>query len=161
MQKITPNLWFDNEAKDAAEFYISVFKDGKITNVSRYDAPSAEVSGQPDGSVLTVEFEIMGQSFLALNGGPLFKFSEAISFAIDCKDQEEVDYFWNRLTADGGEESQCGWLKDKYGLSWQVVPKVLSTLLASPDKAKASKAMKAMLEMKKLDVAKLEEAFNN
>lgn len=160
MQKIIPNLWFDTHAKEAAEFYISVFGEGKITKVTHYDGPSAEVSGQPEGSILTVEFELKGQEFLALNGGPLFKFNESVSFAIDCADQAEVDHFWNSLTADGGQESQCGWLKDKYGLSWQVVPNVLNKLMSDPNKAKATAAMQAMLKMQKLDIAKLQAAYD-
>lgn len=159
MQKITPCLWFDDKAEEAASFYASIFKNSSIGNIARYDAASAKVSGQPEGSVLTVEFTLEGQKFLGLNGGPIFKFSEAVSFTIDCEDQAEVDYFWEKLT-EGGEESVCGWLKDKYGLSWQVTPKRLTELLMDPDKEKAGRAMKAMLEMKKIDVAKLEEAVN-
>jgi predicted 3-demethylubiquinone-9 3-methyltransferase (glyoxalase superfamily) len=131
-QKITPCLWYDGNAKEAAEFYASVFKDSEIGKTANYDEESSKGSGQPEGSVLVVEFEIAGQKFVGLNGGPMFKFSEAISFMIDCKDQAEVDYFWSRLTADGGEESQCGWLKDKFGLSWQVVPSVMSSLVTGP-----------------------------
>ncbi len=159
MQKITPNLWFDTQAEEAANFYASLFKDSKIGRISHYDEASAKVSGMPAGSVLAVEFELQGQQFVGINGGPVFKFNEAVSFAIDCKDQEEVDYFWEKLTAGGGEESVCGWLKDKYGVSWQVTPTILNEMLADKDQVKAGRAMKAMLEMKKIDIAKLEEAF--
>jgi len=157
MQKITPCLWFDKEAEEAAQFYTSVFKNSKIGTIARYDKASAKVSGQPEGSVLTVEFELDGQKFLALNGGPVFKFNEAVSFIVDCDTQEEVDYYWEKLSAVP-ESEQCGWLKDKYGLSWQVVPKRLEELLNDPDSAKASRAMEAMLQMKKLDIAALERA---
>jgi predicted 3-demethylubiquinone-9 3-methyltransferase (glyoxalase superfamily) len=158
MQKITPCLWFDNKAEEAVNLYISLFKNSKILDTARYDKESAKVSGMPEGMVLTISFELDGQKFLALNGGPLFKFTEAISLTIDCKDQKEVDHFWNNLTKDGGEESQCGWLKDKFGLSWQVVPIILPKLLTDKDTKKAQRTMKAMLTMKKLDVAKLEKA---
>jgi predicted 3-demethylubiquinone-9 3-methyltransferase (glyoxalase superfamily) len=162
MQKITPCLWFNTQAEEAAKLYTSIFnsapggnKKSTIGKTSRYDKASAEVSGMPEGAVLTVEFELDGQQFIGLNGGPLFKFTEAVSFSIDCKDQVEVDHFWNSLTADGGEESQCGWLKDKFGVSWQVVPAILPKLLSDPDPKKAQGAMKAMLNMKKLIVADL------
>ncbi len=158
MPKITPFLWFDNQAEEAAKFYASVFPNSKIQDITHYDEASAKVSGQPAGSVLTIGFELDGQEFGALNGGPQFKFSEAISFAINCKDQAEVDHYWEGLTADGGEPSQCGWLKDKFGVSWQVVPERLSELLADPDPARAKRAMEAMLEMTKLDIAELEQA---
>lgn len=153
MQKITPFLWFDDQAEEAATFYTSVFKNSKIVNVSRYDAESAKVSGRPEGSAMVVEFEIEGQPFNALNGGPQFKFTEAISFVIHCVDQEEVDYYWDKLSEGGDPASQqCGWLKDKYGVSWQVVPNALGELIKNP------KAMQAMLQMKKLDIAQLEAA---
>lgn len=158
-QKITPCLWFNDKAEEAAKFYVETFKDGKIGETTYYDKASAEVSGQPAGSVLTVEFEIHGQKFLALNGGPVFKLSEAVSFIIDCKDQDEVDYFWTKLTANGGEESVCGWLKDKFGLSWQVVPEILPKLLSDPDKAKAGRVMEAMLKMKKIEIVGLKKAY--
>lgn len=154
MQKITPCLWFDNQAEEAAKFYTSIFKNSKIGKTARYDEESSKASGQPVGSVLTVEFQLEGQDFIALNGGPAFKFTEAISFVIDCADQEEVDYFWEKLT-EGGEESVCGWLKDKYGLSWQVVPKQLNEMLHDKDPKKAQAAMKAMLQMKKIVIADL------
>jgi predicted 3-demethylubiquinone-9 3-methyltransferase (glyoxalase superfamily) len=154
MQKITPMLWFDNNAEDAVKFYTSVFKDAKITRIAHY----SKGSPAPEGSVMTVEFELFGQEFVALNAGPMFKFNEAISFVVNCQDQQEVDYYWNKLTADGGEESMCGWLKDKFGLSWQITPRILTELTAHPDKDKASRAMQAMMKMKKIDIAKIVEA---
>lgn len=160
MQKITPFLWFDNQAEEAAAFYTSVFKDSEIGAKANYDEASSEVSGQPKGSVMVADFEIAGQKFIALNGGPQFKFTEAVSFVIDCKDQDEVDYYWSRLTADGGQESQCGWLKDKFGLSWQVTPTVMSDLIGGPDPERAKRAMEAMLKMKKLDIQKLQDAYD-
>lgn len=159
-QKITPFLWFDNNAGEAVAFYAKVFKDAAIGKKSEYDEASSKAAGKPDGSVMVVDFEIAGQKFIALNGGPHFKFNEAVSFVIDCKDQDEVDYYWNTLTADGGQESQCGWLKDKFGLSWQVIPSVLNGLLAGPDKDGAKRAMDAMLKMKKLDIQKLQDAYD-
>ncbi|MEO8573575.1 MAG: VOC family protein [Pyrinomonadaceae bacterium] len=159
-QKITPCLWYDGNAKEATDFYASVFKDSEIGNTSKYNDASSKASGQPEGSVMVVEFEIAGQKFIGLNGGPHFKFSEAISFMIDCKDQAEVDYFWSRLTEDGGQESQCGWLKDKFGLSWQVVPSVLSGLVAGPDRKAAKRAMAAMMKMKKIEIQTLQDAYD-
>jgi predicted 3-demethylubiquinone-9 3-methyltransferase (glyoxalase superfamily) len=153
-QPFTTCLWFDTEGEEAANFYTSVFKDSKIGSISRYN----EAGPRPAGTVITVEFELNGQKFLALNGGPEFRFNEAISFQIPCADQDEVDYYWDRLTAGGGEESDCGWLKDKYGLSWQVVPTALFELLSDPDPVKAQRATKAMLSMKKLDIAALRTA---
>ena len=160
MQKISPFLWFDHEAEEAAKFYTSIFKNSKIGRILRYGEEAAKISstGQPAGSVLTVEFEIEGQKFVALNGGPRFKFNESISFAMNCETQEEVDYFWEKLTADGGEESQCGWLKDKFGLSWQVVPTVLIDMLQDKDSEKAERVMKVMLQMQKIDIKKLKAA---
>ncbi|KND47269.1 MAG: 3-demethylubiquinone-9 3-methyltransferase [Parcubacteria bacterium C7867-004] len=159
LQKITPNLWFADRAEEAANFYASVFKDSKVGTPTHYDKASAEVSGMKEGEVLTVPFTIAGQDFLALNGGPVFHFTEAVSFIIDCKDQEEVDYFWNALTADGGQESVCGWLKDKFGLSWQVTPRVLTeAMIESADSPTKERVMKAMLKMKKIDVAAIERA---
>lgn len=158
MQKITPCLWFNNQAEEAVNLYVSIFKDSKIGKTARYDKASAEVSGQPEGSVLTMEFELNGQKFTALNGGPIFKFTEAISFVVDCKDQEEIDHFWGKLSAHP-ESEQCGWLKDKFGVSWQIVPKVLVEMLNDPDKAKAGRAMQAMLQMKKIVIADLEKAY--
>ena len=159
-QKITPCLWYDGNAKEAADFYASVFKDSAIGKTAKYDEESSKGSGQPEGSVLVVEFEIAGQKFVGLNGGPHFKFSEAISFMIDCKDQAEVDYFWSRLTADGGEESQCGWLKDKFGLSWQVVPSMMSETVTGPDPEGSKRAMAAMMKMKKIDIKTIQDAYD-
>lgn len=158
MKKITPCLWFDSEAEEAANLYVSIFKNSKITNTSYYTKSSEEVSGKPANTVLTVEFELEGTPYTALNGGPLFKFSEAVSFQIPCDDQEEVDYYWEKLTADGGQESQCGWLKDKFGLSWQVVPNALPRLLSSDDSGVRERVMGAMMKMKKIVVADLEAA---
>jgi predicted 3-demethylubiquinone-9 3-methyltransferase (glyoxalase superfamily) len=155
MQKITPFLWFDNNAEDAMNFYASVFKHAKIGKVSRYP----EGAPGPAGQVMTAEIEIEGQQFTLLNGGPEFKFTEAVSFLVNCADQEEVDYFWEKLTA-GGEESQCGWLKDKFGLSWQIVPEQLGKLMSDPDPKKSQRVMMAMLQMKKIEVAQLEAAYN-
>jgi predicted 3-demethylubiquinone-9 3-methyltransferase (glyoxalase superfamily) len=154
MQKIVTNLWFDTEAEEAANFYISVFKNSQINNVSYY----GEGSPRAAGSVLTVDFTLDGQDFTGINGGPEFKFSEAISLLVNCEDQAEVDELWERLTADGGEESQCGWLKDKFGLSWQIIPKQLGELMTDPNPAKANAVMQAMLKMVKIDVAELEKA---
>ncbi|GAB2988611.1 VOC family protein [Amycolatopsis acidiphila] len=148
------SLWFDGNGEEAARFYTSVFKDSKMGRTARY----TEAGPGPAGAVITVEFELHGQKFVAINGGPEFKFDEAISFQIPCENQEEVDYYWGTLTADGGQESQCGWLKDKFGLSWQVVPTRLTELLSDADSAKAARATKAMLSMKKLDIAALEKA---
>jgi predicted 3-demethylubiquinone-9 3-methyltransferase (glyoxalase superfamily) len=153
MPRITPNLWFDTESKDAAEFYVSVFPNSQIRNVSYY----GEAGPRPAGTVLTVDFVLDGQEFTAINGGPEFTFDEAVSFLINCADQDEVDNYWDKLT-EGGEESQCGWLKDKFGLSWQVVPEDLEKLITDPDKGRAERAMQAMLGMKKLDVAALHAA---
>jgi predicted 3-demethylubiquinone-9 3-methyltransferase (glyoxalase superfamily) len=153
MPMITPNLWFDTEAQQAAEFYCSVFPNSKITNISYY----GEAGPGEAGTVLTVEFELDGQQYTGINGGPMFHFDEAISFLINCADQAEVDYYWNALL-DGGEESQCGWLKDRYGLSWQVVPTELATLVTDPDPARAQRAMAAMLKMRKIDLAALRAA---
>jgi predicted 3-demethylubiquinone-9 3-methyltransferase (glyoxalase superfamily) len=154
MQKISPFLWFDGQAEQATEFYVSIFKNSKILNVSRY----GEAGPGPKGSVMTVEFELEGQTFVALNGGPEFKFNESVSFVVNCETQEEVDYFWEKLSADGGEKSRCGWLKDKFGLSWQVTPRILMELLLDKDEAKSQRAMKAMMEMDKIDIAALKRA---
>ena len=153
-QKITPSLWFDTEAEEAAAFYTSVFKNSRIVNVSHY----TESAPRPAGTVMTVEWELDGQRFVGINGGPEFTFSEAVSFQITCEDQAEVDYYWERLTAEGGEESQCGWCKDKFGLSWQVVPVGMDELFSDPDKSKAERAMQAMFGMKKIDIAALDRA---
>lgn len=152
-QKIIPNLWFDTQAEEAAEFYLSVFKNSRILNVSRY----TEAGPGPAGTAMSVEWELDGQRFVGINGGPQFTFSEAVSFGITCEDQAEVDYYWDRLT-DGGEEGQCGWLKDRFGVSWQVVPTGMEELFADPDPTRAQRAMEAMFSMKKLDVAALRAA---
>jgi predicted 3-demethylubiquinone-9 3-methyltransferase (glyoxalase superfamily) len=155
MPKITPFLWFDNQAEEAAQFYVSIFKNSRILGVSRY----GDAGPGPQGSVMTATFELDGQQFIALNGGPHFKFTEAISFSVDCKTQEEVDHYWTRLT-EGGQEVQCGWLKDKYGLSWQINPTILGEMLSDPDRQKANRVMEAMLKMKKIDIARLRDAYN-
>src|SRR5438132_7460314 len=158
-QKITPFLWFDDKAEEAAQFYTSIFKSSKIGKTTRYDEEAGAATGRPPGSVMTVEFELEGQQFVGLNGGPMFKFTEAVSFVVNCEDQKEVDYFWSKLSA-GGEESRCGWLKDKFGLSWQVVPTVLTELLQDKDVAKSQRVMKAMLQMDKIDIAALKQAYD-
>jgi predicted 3-demethylubiquinone-9 3-methyltransferase (glyoxalase superfamily) len=150
-QRITPFLWFDHQAEEAVNFYMSVFDNGKILNVSRYDEAGATVSGQPVGSAMAVVFEIEGQQFTALNGGPVFKFNESVSFVVNCKSQDEVDYYWHKLSADPKVE-QCGWLKDKYGLSWQIVPTALGELLQGKDPEKSKRVMQAMLQMKKIEI---------
>jgi len=152
--KITPFLWYDKEAEDAANFYVSIFKNSKINSVARYP----EGSGYQAGTVMTVAFELDGQHFTAINGGTHFKLSEAISFTVDCNDQAEVDYYWEGLLAGGGQESQCGWLKDRYGLSWQITPRQLIDLTTSADKAQNNRVFAAMMKMKKIDVAELERA---
>ena len=153
MQKITPFLWFDTQAEEAAKFYASIFPNSKILKTARY----GEAGPGPKGSVMTVEFELDGQRMIALNGGPVFKFTEAISLSVDCIDQKEVDHYWTKLS-QGGQESQCGWLKDRYGLSWQVNPAILGELLAGPDAKKARRVMEAMLKMRKIDIAALRAA---
>jgi predicted 3-demethylubiquinone-9 3-methyltransferase (glyoxalase superfamily) len=158
LQKITPCLWFDSEAEEAARFYVSIFRNSRIGHISRYGKEGFEVHGRPEGSVMVVAFEIEGHSFTALNGGPHHKFSEAISFQIPCETQEEIDYYSQRLSA-GGEIGPCGWLKDKFGLSWQVFPSVLMDMLGDADAAKAARAMRAMLGMKKIDLAQLQAAY--
>jgi predicted 3-demethylubiquinone-9 3-methyltransferase (glyoxalase superfamily) len=155
MQKIVPNLWFDTEAEEAAEFYVSLFEDSKILQV----VPYGEAGPGEPGTVMVVNFRLLGQEYVAINGGPQFPFTEAVSFEVRCADQDEVDRLWDALTADGGQEVQCGWLKDKYGLSWQVVPERWVELATGPDPAKVEAAMKAMLDMKKLDIAELERAY--
>lgn len=159
MKPMTLCLWFDGVAEEAARFYLSVFKDGSLGRVARFPDAGFDHHGQPAGKVMTVEFEINGMSFLALNGGPIFKPSEATSLIINCKDQSEVDYYWEKLTANGGEAVQCGWLKDRYGYSWQVVPVALTELMNDPDTRKTKRVMEVMLEMKKLDIKKLEAAY--
>ena len=158
MQRISPFLWFDDNAEDAAKFYISVFKNAKINKITRYPDESAKQIGREPGSVMTVEFTLDGVEFVALNAGPQFKFTEAVSFVVMCDTQTEVDYYWEKLTADGGEPGVCSWLKDKYGLSWQVQPRLLIELLGGPDKARAERVMHAMMKMTKIDVAALKEA---
>lgn len=159
MQKITPFLWFDNQAKEAANFYVSVFKKSKIGNVTHYEQEGAKVSGRPKGSVMTVTFQLNGQEFIALNGGPVFKFTEAISFLVSCETQKEVDELWEKLS-EGGNELECGWLKDKYGVTWQIVPSVLNELLNDPDPEKSQRVMKALLKMKKIDIIALKQAYS-
>jgi predicted 3-demethylubiquinone-9 3-methyltransferase (glyoxalase superfamily) len=154
MQKITTFLWFDDNAEEAMNFYVSIFKNSKVLNVSRYPGGAPGIPGK----VITGTFQLEGQNFMALNGGPQFKFTEAVSLFVSCENQAEVDELWAKLTADGGKESQCGWLKDKFGLSWQIIPTALGRLLGDPDPARAQRAMQAMLKMKKLDVAQLEAA---
>ena len=157
MQKITPFLWFDYLAEEAVNFYISVFKKSKIGKILRYGEAGAEVSGRPRGSVMTVSFQLEGQEFVALNGGPQFKFTEAISFVVNCETQVEIDELWSRLS-QGGQEIECGWLKDKYGVTWQIVPEVLEELLNDPDLEKSQRVMKALIKMKKIDIEALEKA---
>lgn len=159
MQKITPYLWFDKQAEEAANFYVSIFKNSKIGKISRYGKEGFEIHKMPEGTVMTVEFQLEGQDFMALNGGPIFKFNESISFLVNCETQEEVNDLWNKLTANGGEEGPCGWLKDKYGLSWQISPVILGKLLNDPDKVKAGRVMNAMLQMKKIDIEGLKKAY--
>jgi predicted 3-demethylubiquinone-9 3-methyltransferase (glyoxalase superfamily) len=159
LNKITPCLWFDGRAEEAAQFYTSIFQNSKILKTSHFGEAGQEIHGQKPGSVMTVVFELDGLSFTALNGGPMFKFTEAISFQVDCATQQEVDYYWEKLSAGGDPASQqCGWLKDKFGVSWQVVPRVLPDLIGGPDAAKAQRAFAAMLKMKKLDIAELQKA---
>jgi predicted 3-demethylubiquinone-9 3-methyltransferase (glyoxalase superfamily) len=158
MQKINPCLWFDDKAEEAAKFYVSIFKNSKLGNITRYGEAGAEVSGRPTGSVMTVTFEIEGQEFVALNGGPHFKFSEAISFMVKCETQKEIDEMWEKLS-QGGKEGQCGWLKDKYGLSWQIVSPVWDEMLRDKDVKKSERVMKAILQMSKPDIKTLKQAY--
>jgi predicted 3-demethylubiquinone-9 3-methyltransferase (glyoxalase superfamily) len=160
MQKITPCLWFDNQAEDAAKFYVSLFPNSAIGPVTRYGKEGFEIHGRPEGSALTVSFSLEGQEFTALNGGPRFKFSEAISFVVKCETQTEVDHYWDKLGEGGDERArQCGWLKDKFGVSWQIVPTALFEMMSGPDKEKSGRAMQAMLQMKKLDLPALRQAY--
>jgi predicted 3-demethylubiquinone-9 3-methyltransferase (glyoxalase superfamily) len=152
-QKIVPSLWFDTEAEEAARFYVDLFDDARIVNVAHY----TEAGPRPAGTVMTVEFELNGQRFVGINGGPQFKFDEAVSFQVSCEDQDEVDHFWSRLS-EGGEEGQCGWLKDRFGLSWQVVPTGMEELFSDPDPERARRAMEAMLGMQKIDIAEIRRA---
>jgi predicted 3-demethylubiquinone-9 3-methyltransferase (glyoxalase superfamily) len=158
-QKISPFLWFDNQAEEAANFYVSVFKNSRIKAVSRYGEAGREVHGRQPGSVMVVDFELDGQSFAALNGGPLFKFNEAVSFQVNCDSQAEIDHFWSALT-EGGRESQCGWLKDRFGLSWQVVPSQLPQIMSGGDAARQDRVMTAVMAMKKFDIAALQRAYD-
>ena len=160
MQKITPCLWFDDNAEEAVKCYTSIFKKSKIGRIARYGEEGYEIHGKRAGTVMTIEFELNGQTFTALNGGPVFKFNEAISFQVGCKSQEEVDYYWEKLSQGGDEKAQqCGWLKDKYGVSWQIVPAVLSEMLQDNDAEVSNQVMKALLQMKKLDIKKLKQAY--
>ena len=160
MQKISPCLWFDDNAEDAVKFYVSIFKNSQAGNVTRYGKEGYEIHKKKEGSVMTIDFEIEGQKFLALNGGPMFKFNEAISFQIYCDTQEEINYYWEKLTEDGDKNAQvCGWLKDKFGVSWQVVPIALVKMLKDKDSKKTEKVMKAMLQMHKLDINALTKAY--
>ena len=156
-QKITPCLWFDGRAEEAVNFYLSIFPAGKIKSASRYGEQAAKASGQPVGSVMVMTFELDGQGFMALNGGPMYKFTPAISMMVDCASQAEVDHYWDKLSA-GGETSRCGWLKDKFGVSWQIVPSALGQLMGGPDAEKSKRVMQAMLQMSKIEIAKLEAA---
>ena len=160
MQKISPCLWFDDQGEEVAKFYTSIFKDSKIGDVTRYGKEGYEIHGKEEGTVMTAEFEIEGQKFLGLNGGPIFKFNEAISFQVYCETQEEVDYYWEKLSEGGDEKAQqCGWLKDKYGVSWQIVPNILIKMLKDKDYEKSQRVMKAMLQMHKLDISTLKKAY--
>jgi predicted 3-demethylubiquinone-9 3-methyltransferase (glyoxalase superfamily) len=161
MKRITPCLWFDSNAEEAAKLYTSIFKNSRITTVSHYGESGSQASGQPKGSVMTVMFELQGQEFMALNGGPMFKFSEAVSLMVMCEDQKEIDYYWNALAgpASGGQESMCGWLKDKYGFSWQIVPTAMNDMMAKGDAEQLDRVMKAVIGMKKLEIAAMQRAF--
>ena len=161
MQRITPCLWFDDKAEEAARFYAGIFKNSKIGAISRYGEAGREFHGKPPGTVMTVAFELDGQAYTALNGGPIFKFNEAISLQVNCETQEEVDYYWEKLSAGGDEKAQqCGWLKDKFGLSWQIVPTALAELMQDKDAAKSGRVMAALMQMKKLDINGLKKAYN-
>lgn len=159
-QRITANLWFDRNAEEAINFYTSIFKNSSIKGMTHYTKEGFEVHQMPEGTVMNIVFELEGQEFLALNGGPMFKFNEAISFAVKCSDQDEIDYYWNKLAAGGDPKAQvCGWLKDQFGLSWQIVPTILSELLKDKDQNRTSRVMAAMMQMKKIDLSLLEKAF--
>ncbi len=159
MRKITPSLWFNDNAEEAVNFYTSIFNNSKTLSITYYTEDGAKASGRPEGSIMTVAFELEGQEFVALNGGPLFKFSEAISFIVNCETQEEVDYFWEKLS-QGGEEGVCGWLKDKYGLSWQIVPIAFARMLQDKDPLRSTRVMSALLKMKKIDIEDLKKAYD-
>lgn len=158
-QKIAPCLWFDTQAEEAARFYCSVFKNSKIDTISHYPNAGQDIHGKPAGSVMTVDFELEGVRFTALNGGPHFKFTEAVSLQVFCKSQDEIDYYWSALTADGGEEGPCGWLKDRYGLSWQIAPEGMIEMMTGPDRAAAARVMNAFMTMKKFDMAAVKRAY--
>jgi len=158
LPKITPFLWFDTEAEEAANFYVSIFKNSRIKGLARYDGDTAQAAGRPKGSVMTVQFELDGQDFVALNGGPTFKFTEAISLVVNCETQAEIDHFWQKLS-DGGQEVECGWLKDRFGLSWQVVPADIEEMLQDKDLEKPKRVMAAIMKMKKLDMAEMRRAY--
>lgn len=160
IQKITTNLWFDTQAEEAAKFYTSIFKNSKIGRITRYGRVRHEIEGISEGTVMTVEFQLEGQKFVALNGGPQFKFTEAISFIVNCESQEELDYFWEKLSEGGDEKAQaCGWLKDRFSVSWQVIPSDLTEMVNSPDAEKSNRVMKAILQMKKIDIKTLKQAY--
>ena len=160
MQKITPCLWFDNQAEEAVKFYVSIFKNAKIGNITRYGKEGYEIHRRPAGTVMTVEFELQGQAFVALNGGPVFTFNEAISFQVHCRTQEEIDHYWDKLSQGGDKNAQqCGWLKDKYGVSWQIVPTVLPKMLLDKDTRKSERVMQALLQMRKLEITRLKQAY--
>jgi predicted 3-demethylubiquinone-9 3-methyltransferase (glyoxalase superfamily) len=160
VRRIAPCLWFDDQAEEAAKYYTSIFRNSKIGTIARYGEAGHEFHGRPAGSVMTVAFELDGQPFTALNGGPIFRFNEAISFQVMCETQEEVDYYWEKLSIGGDVKAQqCGWLKDRFGVSWQVVPEVVTQLVSDPDSEKSQRAMQALLQMKKLDIAELERAY--
>jgi predicted 3-demethylubiquinone-9 3-methyltransferase (glyoxalase superfamily) len=160
MQKINPCLWFDDKAEEAVNFYVSIFKNSRVGRIARYGEAGAEVSGRPKGTVMTVEFQLEGQEFLALNGGPIFKFTEAISFMVNCETQEKIDEMWEKLSEGGDKKAhQCGWLKDKYGLSWQIVPTVLGEMMQDKNPEKTNRVMQAILQMKKIDIKTLKQAY--
>lgn len=158
MQKITPFLWFNNNAEEAANFYISIFKNSRIKDIAFYSEEGAKVSGMPQGSIMTISFELERQEFVALNGGPHFMINPAISFVVDCKDQSEVDYYWEKLS-EGGEQQQCGWVKDKFGVSWQIVPSILGRMLVDKDQKKSEEVMHTMLKMKRIVIEDLKKAY--
>jgi predicted 3-demethylubiquinone-9 3-methyltransferase (glyoxalase superfamily) len=159
LQKIVPHFWFEKQAEEAANYYVSIFKNSRVGKISRYGKEGFEIHHMPEGTVMTIEFTLEGQKFLGLNGGPLFKFNESVSFVVNCETQDEIDHYWDKLTEGGDKNSQqCGWLKDKFGLSWQVVPTRLSELMNNADPKKSGAVMKALLQMKKIDIGKLEEA---
>ena len=160
-QKISSNLWFAHEAEEAANYYVSIFKNGKVKKITHYGKEGYDIHKMPEGTVMTVEFELDGQTFVALNGGPVFKFNEAVSFIVNCDTQEEIDYYWEKLSRGGDKDAQqCGWLKDKYGLSWQIVPKALGEMMADKDPEKAKRVMMAMMKMSKIDIKTLKQAYD-